>query len=91
MIGGRNIKEYDPSELREQLGIIFQDFVRYQMTASENIGMGRVAEIENRDLIGNPRPPARLQNSFTFSSPAVIVPIQAFASQRAEIPREWAT
>jgi ATP-binding cassette subfamily B protein len=51
LIGGRNIKEYDPSELREQLGVIFQDFVRYQMTASENIGIGRVAEIENRDLI----------------------------------------
>jgi ATP-binding cassette subfamily B protein len=51
LIGGRNIKEYDPSELRERLGVIFQDFVRYQMTASENIGIGRVTEIENRGLI----------------------------------------
>ncbi len=52
LIGGRNVKEYDPFELREQLSIIFQDFVRYQMTASENIGIGgKCRDRENRDLI----------------------------------------
>ena len=48
LIGGHNIKEYDPHELREQIGVIFQDYVRYNMTVGENIGTGRVAEIENR-------------------------------------------
>lgn len=48
LIGGHNIKEYDPHELREQIGVIFQNFVRYNMTAGENIGVGRVAELENR-------------------------------------------
>src|SRR5215472_17215162 len=51
LIGGRNIKEYDLKELREQVGVIFQDYVNYYMTAQENIGVGRVEEIENRDLV----------------------------------------
>ncbi len=50
-IGGRNIKEYDLKELREQVGVIFQDYVNYYMTAQENIGVGRVAHIEQRDLV----------------------------------------
>lgn len=51
LVGGRNIKEYDPCALREQIGVIFQDYIRYRMTAGENIGVGRVAEIENRALL----------------------------------------
>jgi ATP-binding cassette subfamily B protein len=51
LIGGRNIKEYDPRTLREQIGVIFQDSIRYRMTAGENIGIGRVTEIGNRALV----------------------------------------
>jgi ATP-binding cassette subfamily B protein len=51
LIGGQNIQHYDPYELRERIGVIFQDYVKYQMTAAENIGIGRVAEIENRAQI----------------------------------------
>ncbi|HEY1351444.1 MAG TPA: ABC transporter ATP-binding protein [Ktedonobacteraceae bacterium] len=51
LIGGRNLKEYDPCALREQIGVIFQDYIRYRMTAGENIGIGRVTEIENRVLV----------------------------------------
>src|SRR6266536_1717484 len=51
LIGGRNIKEYDLKELREQVGVIFQDYVNYYMTARENIGVGRIDEIENTDLV----------------------------------------
>ncbi len=50
-IGGRNIKEYDLKDLREQVGVIFQDYVNYYMTAQENIGVGRIAHIEQRDLV----------------------------------------
>ena len=50
-IGGRNIKEYDLKDLREQVGVIFQDYVNYYMTAQENIGVGRVAHIEQRDMV----------------------------------------
>ena len=51
LVGGRNIKEYDMQELREQVGVIFQDYVRYNMKANENIGMGRIAEIENQAMV----------------------------------------
>ena len=51
LIGGRNIKEYDLRELREQVGVIFQDYVNYYMTAQENIGVGRVDKIEQRELV----------------------------------------
>src|SRR5713101_7139042 len=51
LIGGRNIKEYDLKELREQVGVIFQDYVNYYMTAHENIGVGRVDKIEHRELV----------------------------------------
>jgi ATP-binding cassette subfamily B protein len=51
LIGGHNIKMYDLAELREHIGVIFQDFVRYQMTANDNIGIGRVAQIEKRELV----------------------------------------
>jgi ATP-binding cassette subfamily B protein len=51
LIGGRNVKEYDLQELREHIGVIFQDYVRYHMTAHDNIGIGRVAQIEDREFI----------------------------------------
>ncbi|MEI7556856.1 ABC transporter ATP-binding protein [Candidatus Chlorohelix sp.] len=51
LIGGRNIKEYNLKELREQVGVIFQDYATYFMSARENIGVGRLAEIENLELV----------------------------------------
>jgi ATP-binding cassette subfamily B protein len=51
LMGGRNIKEYDLEDLREQVGVIFQDYVTYYMTAHENIGVGRVDKIEHRELV----------------------------------------
>lgn len=51
LIGGRNIKEYNPQELREHIGVIFQDYVRYHMTAHDNIGIGRVSQIKDRDFV----------------------------------------
>ncbi len=51
LIGGRSIKEYDLKDLREQVGVIFQDYVNYYMTAQENIGVGRVDKIEQRELV----------------------------------------
>jgi ATP-binding cassette subfamily B protein len=51
LIGGRNIKEYDLKELREQVGVIFQDYVTYFLSARENIGVGRVGDIENQELV----------------------------------------
>jgi ATP-binding cassette subfamily B protein len=46
LLDGHDLREYDLGELRANIGVIFQDFVRYQMTAAENIAVGR---IEARD------------------------------------------
>ncbi len=46
LLDGYDLREYDPEELRRRIGIIFQDFIRYQMTAAINIAIG---EIQARD------------------------------------------
>lgn len=45
LIDGRDIKSYSLTDLRHAVGVIFQDFVKWQMTAKENIGVGRVEEM----------------------------------------------
>lgn len=40
LLDGRDLKEWDPAVLRDRLGVIFQDFVKYQLTVGENIGVG---------------------------------------------------
>ena len=46
-----DLREYDLVELRKQVGIIFQDYLRYQMTVAQNIAVGNIEEKENRELI----------------------------------------
>ncbi len=42
LVDGHDMRGYDLDELRSNTGVIFQDFVRYNMTASENIAVGRI-------------------------------------------------
>jgi ATP-binding cassette subfamily B protein len=51
LIDGIDLREFEPDELRRQIGAMFQDYVDYQATASENIGLGNVPEIANRDAV----------------------------------------
>jgi len=46
LLDGVDIREYDLEDLWREIGVIFQDFMRYEMTAARNIGLGR---IEYRD------------------------------------------
>jgi ATP-binding cassette subfamily B protein len=41
-LDGVDLREYDPVSLRREIGVIFQDFLKYDMTAGENIGLGNV-------------------------------------------------
>jgi len=43
---GLELKEWDIDVLRKKIGVIFQDFARYQLIVGENIGIGDVEEIE---------------------------------------------
>ena len=51
LLDGVDLREYDLQSLRIQIGIIFQDFLRYQMSFSQNIAVGNIAEKENKKLI----------------------------------------
>jgi ATP-binding cassette subfamily B protein len=42
LLDGQDVRAYDLDELRANMGVIFQDFVRYHMTAGENIAVGRI-------------------------------------------------
>ncbi|HEY8780358.1 MAG TPA: ABC transporter ATP-binding protein [Mucilaginibacter sp.] len=51
LLDGHDLKEYDLTDIRMHIGIIFQDFIRYQMTASENIAIGNIQQQDNQELI----------------------------------------
>jgi ATP-binding cassette subfamily B protein len=50
LLDGRDLAEWDEQALRERVGVIFQDFTRYQMLVGENVGAGdeRYFEDETR-------------------------------------------
>jgi ATP-binding cassette subfamily B protein len=50
---GLNIRDFDVREYRSEIGIVFQDFVHYEMTVNENIGLGNVKFIKDNVLIRN--------------------------------------
>ena len=53
LIDGRDVREYDPDDLRNDFGVLFQDFVSYQFSARENIGVGRIERLEDANAIAN--------------------------------------
>ena len=53
LLDGYDLRDYDLNELRKQIGVIFQDYLRYQMTVSQNIAVGNIQEKENEELIIN--------------------------------------
>ena len=42
LLDGVDLREYDLDDLHAEIGVIFQDFMRYEMTARENIAVGRI-------------------------------------------------
>jgi ATP-binding cassette subfamily B protein len=51
LLDGIDLREYDLDSLYREIGVIFQDFMRYEMKASENIAVGRIEEIDNLPLV----------------------------------------
>jgi ATP-binding cassette subfamily B protein len=47
LLDGKDLREYDLESLWQEIGVIFQDFMRYEMTASANIAVGRIEERNN--------------------------------------------
>ncbi len=51
LIDDVDIRDFDPPDLRAQIGGMFQDYVTYQATAAENIGLGNLSAIADREAI----------------------------------------
>jgi ATP-binding cassette subfamily B protein len=51
LLDGVDLREYDPRDLRQRIGVIFQDFVRYHLAASENVGFGQIEALADRPRI----------------------------------------
>ena len=47
LLDGTDLREWDESTLLQRIGVIFQDFARYQMRVGENVGVGDVSHFED--------------------------------------------
>ncbi len=53
LIDGVDLLDYQLADLRANIGIIFQDYIRYEMTVSDNIAVGDIAHIHDNEAITN--------------------------------------
>jgi ATP-binding cassette subfamily B protein len=51
LLDGIDLREYSIEDLYREIGVIFQDFMRYEMTARENIAVGRIERINDLELL----------------------------------------
>ena len=51
LLDGIDLREYSLEDLYRETGVIFQDFMRYEMTAAENIAVGRIEDLDNLPLL----------------------------------------
>jgi ATP-binding cassette, subfamily B, bacterial len=51
LLDGIDLRDYDLEDLYREIGVIFQDFMRYEMTARENIAVGRIEQMSNLHLV----------------------------------------
>lgn len=51
LVDGVDLREIDPVSWRQNIGVIFQDYVQFQMTARENIGLGKTDSLDDFDRV----------------------------------------
>jgi ATP-binding cassette subfamily B protein len=51
VVDGRDVRSFDMADWRRQIGVIFQDFNRYELSAAENIGFGAIEMAADREKI----------------------------------------
>ncbi len=64
LLDGVDLRDYNVEELRHEIGVIFQDYMRYDMLAQENIGLGRIEQVSDE---------ARIQSSAQKSLAAPVI------------------
>ena len=60
LLDGVDLRDYDLTSLRREIGVIFQDFVRYDMRFDENVGVGEIESVrgylDNGNAVAAPEP-----------------------------------
>jgi ATP-binding cassette subfamily B protein len=51
LLDGIDLREYDVEDLRREIGVIFQDYMRYDMLVRENIGFGKIESLAEQGRI----------------------------------------
>jgi ATP-binding cassette, subfamily B, bacterial len=51
LLDGIDLREYSVEDLRKEIGVIFQDYMRYELLAKENIGFGKIEDLADRERI----------------------------------------
>lgn len=51
LLDGKDLKEYDLGDVRNHIGVIFQDYIRFNLKAGENIAVGRIEAREDQNRI----------------------------------------
>ncbi len=51
LLDGVDLRDYNIEDLYKEIGVIFQDFMRYEMTARENIAIGRIEDLHDTERI----------------------------------------
>lgn len=69
LLDGRPLREYDPEDFHREVGVIFQDFVRYDMRADENIAVGRIDALSE----DGEEAPARIEGAAERSLAAGVI------------------
>ncbi|PWU08112.1 MAG: ABC transporter ATP-binding protein [Terriglobia bacterium] len=53
LLDGIDLREYDVEDLRHEIGVVFQDYLRYDMLVRENIGFGKLEALSDRERIAS--------------------------------------
>ncbi len=73
-LDGVDLRDYDLVSLRHAIGVIFQDFVRYDMRFDENIGVGEIESVRGDLELANGAPVPSIETAATNSLAASLLP-----------------
>jgi ATP-binding cassette, subfamily B, bacterial len=62
---GVDIRDLSPGDLRARIGTVFQDYMTYDLTAAENIGMGDLGRLDDRPAIRHAAAQAGIDSSLS--------------------------
>jgi ATP-binding cassette subfamily B protein len=74
LLDGVDLREYDLAAVRRTIGVIFQDFVRYDMRFDENIGVGEIESVRAQLDAPDSKPPESIRIAADNSLAASLLP-----------------